>query len=295
MKAMQVFDANHSSHLPLPMLVTPYAVQRFLVNINVTLTNAASNSYLIIMPNGYAGSTQGSVVGINSTVAISGSATTAVNAATIYTAPDLNALANTVAAGYQAPEVAFSAASVNLLCTSNQQSSSGSVWIGRSQAPIENWGSVSTNFDSQFGAITVRQDIKPLSFFELYKAHNILALPMDFVSYETFTPLVPQALLQTNATAVNALTPIILCFGPGNANYNVRVAFEGRVRYPISDSRYTLHQRHTPTPQGTFNGLVGQAERVIGGVFRDGEEAAERVVRGVVGAGMRRATRGVLG
>jgi len=277
------------------MLVTPYAVQRFLVNINVTLSATTANNYLIIMPNGYAGTTQGTVTGLNSTVAISGSASTLVNVATIYTAPDLVSLANTVASGYQAPEIAFSAASANILCTSNQQSSSGSVWIGRSQAPIENWGNLASNFETQFGAITVRQDIKPLSFFELYKAHNILALPMDFVSFETFSPILPQALLQTNATAVNALTPIILCFGPGNANYNVRVAFEGRVRYPISDSRYTLHQRHTPTPQGVFNGLVGQAERAIGGVFRDGEAAAERAVRGVVGQGMRRMTRGMIG
>lgn len=277
---MQLFDANHNSHLPLPMLVTPYVVQRFIVNIPV-VTSLSTNTYVVVCANGVASAANLSSANITPVVALTGVGATTLSGMTQVISADLSNLSGVGA------ELAFSAISASIVCSSSNNTSSGNVWMARSNAPIENWGGGSATMDTVFGSFNIRQDVKPMSYMSLYAPHKVLGIPMDFVAYETFQAVYPSPGTSVLNTSVNAITPIIFMFGPGVAVYNIRAAFEARVRYPLSDARYTLHQRHTPTPQGVFNGLVSSAEDVIGGVI---EEATGAMVGRAV-----RATRGVLG
>jgi hypothetical protein len=222
--------------------------------------------------------------------------------------PDLDSIAVGAGFGGTGPEIAVSAMSASVSCVTSALTGAGSVWMGRSNAPIENWGQVQATANATFANFTVRQDVRPMTYYQLLHAHKVIALPMDFVSYESFLPVYKQpdsSGLSLNTT-VNAVTPIILVFGPTGASevafaggsgvvYNIRIAVEARVRYPVSDARYTLHQKHTPTPHGVFNGLVAGAEAAIGGVIAEAESAADTAVRAAVAGAVHRVTRGVLG
>jgi len=288
--AAQVFDANHPMHMALPMHVMPYVVQRFIVNLQVSPSTTPDNfSYVVCMPNGFAPGHTNQLNVANSTVMISGNSGTLLSAAARTNSSDLNSLAGTGA------EVAFSAMSASILCDSSQNVSAGRVWMGRLSAPIENWGNNSSTFDTAFLPFISRHDVRPLSYHALYAPKKLIAAPLDFIQYETFLGVQAATLSQHN-TSWNALTPLVFVFShmPTGSltSYNIRLSLEARVRYPVNDSRYSMHQKHKPTSQDTFNKLVSGAESYVGGVI---EETTHGVIHNLERIGNRAAHRAVAG
>jgi len=224
-------------------------------------------------------------------VALRGTSSTVLSLATLETNTDMGNLGS-------GTEVAISAMSASIICDSAANTSAGRVWMGRVNSPVENWGAAGATFDAAFQNFIARQDIRPLSYHALYSPKKIIASPLDFIQYESFYAMGPAA-SNTNNTAWNALTPILFVFSPvpagSTSTYNIRLALEGRVRYPVSDARYTMHHRHAPTSHSLFNRIVAGAESLIGGVVEEVENNALMLARNLGAAVVQRALPSTLG
>lgn len=298
--AHTVFDANHPNHMPLPMMVTPYVVQRFVTNITIA-PSASNNTYAIISP--YLSTPNSSfnlTASVGDIVALLAAGPTTIAAASLFTMADITNLFVTGLGGSPTSncEMAISALSCSLTCTSSLNNSAGLVWMGKSTAPIDLALGTPT-FDTVFGTFIGRNDIRPISYSQLYTSHGIHATPMDFVSFESFYPVAARGSPFPSGTVCHhGMTPLVLVFSPatgGTTSYNLRITMEARVRYPISSANYTMHSKHKPTPQGLYNKIVGEAEDIIGGVVNEAESILGMGARRAAGMAARRATRGALG
>lgn len=274
--ALQYFDANASAHLPLPGRVAPYAVQRIVHNIPIN-ASATDFTFVVIGPlnfdNGVSPFTKFCASDI---IALSGTSTTLLSAANIHKSADLTTLGNLGSVNLTPAEVTVSALSVNLLCTSNFNVGSGQVWIGRSPSPVDIINPASVSFANHFGSFLGRPGVMPKSYFELFNPVNCHSVPMDLVQYQMFRPIIASG--STTPTSLDfdhGMCPLVLMFSPAPVtvvgitptSYNIRIAMELRVRYPIISPNSTLNLSHPPSSQGFFDAMVEEMEGLVGGVI----------------------------
>lgn len=274
-RALQAFDANHPAHLPLPMRISPYVVQRCIQNISIQ-ASTTEVTYLLIGPQRLENSQSASVSGpyLTPLVALSGLGSTLLSAATPYTSSDLASLGSSASSYGAAAEATCSAMSASLLCTSNMNLGGGLVWMGRSPGALDRIdnSTLPLTFDRLVGGFIGRPGVLPMSYYELFKSKIVHSIPMDMVDYMSFDPVYASGTAPSVATLEfdHGLAPIVVVFSavpPGlSVTYNIRVAMEFRVRYPMSLAQSSLHESWTPTPQGVFDALVGEVESLTGGV-----------------------------
>jgi len=128
---------------------------------------------------------------------------------------------------------------------------------------------------------------------------------MDVVSYQTFRPIAASATTPSASTFDfdHGMGPMVVVLGPcglGSAvptTYNLRIAMELRVRFPMAQANSSLHQSYAPTSQSFFDDVVSTAEdlgiaaasAVAVGAFAP--EAAGMGMAGFAGRAIRRVGR----
>jgi hypothetical protein len=294
-RGIHFFDANDPRHLPLPCRVAPYVVQRFIMNLQVT-TNPVDSIVVLV-----GGTTQQNATAANLTttitdvVALSGLGSSLVSVANLTKSPDLTALVT--ATTMLPPELTFSATSVSVQCVTNAAAAAGQVWMGRSHGPIDLPDAASSLTFANIGnAFIGRPGVRPLSYYQLYHAHDVHAIPMDAVKYQDFNAVSPGYSGQpsTGFTFDGGMTPLVFVFYPTGGtlliptnatSYNLRICVEARIRYPTTSANSSLHSPFSPTPQSTFDRVVSEVEDVVGGVMETAGGAGMGMrIAGVPGA-----------
>jgi len=266
MLARQAFDANSSFHLPLPRRVGPYLVQRFITNITV-VPSATDITVFIIGPVTALSTGAGQQNSYTSVCGVSGlgAATLAVGAP--IAVADLTNLGNGTNGNFA--EMTVSAMSTNLLCTASNVGGGGLIWMGRTSSTVD-FGSTATTFSSMVGAFIGRNDVKPISWYSLFSPRDVHSIPLDIVAFEQFLPIQNIAFNPAFQAIEHGLSPIIIIFSAvaaaASVSYNLRIAVEARVRYPIGNPLSSAHMQHQPVDSGVWNEITTIAGDVIGGV-----------------------------
>jgi len=277
---IQAFNVSKGYHLALPRSIAPYIPQKFYSYLTVTPSTVDSTYVVLAQTIGGQTSLADGFYSTLGYIGLSGEyvSTNYVNLSTSLYWNDWPSMGSATAGYASMAPVALSA---EIHCNSSQATSAGDVYFGRLNTNID-LADVNINARTWYnliGSTVGRPGISLQSYFQLYKNQHIHATPMDPVEYETFRPAIPGGGVTPLSTVQfsEAMTPLVFMFPrvpTAGTSYTIRVGGEFRVRYPISFAASTLHRKHAPSSQSTWNRAVHEAESI-------GEYGAEAL--GVVG------------